>query len=566
MLVFVMGLWLAAQQVFFHSGFFVGTAFPIASVVCTYIFLAFLKHRSDQRAAEEKSRQSEDKFMKIFMSAPYCIAITRMNDGLIIDANLGFEETLGWKRQEAIGIRATDPRFNFWVEPRDRELMVEDLKAGREIMQREFQFRGADGVPRPGLYSARPIRIAGEECLIFILQDITNRKRLEEERQKLEHQLLQAQKMDAIGQLAGGIAHDFNNMLTVIVGNTEMALNKVSPSDRLHEALQDILNAGKRSADLTRQLLAFARKQPVSPRVLDLNDTVAGILKMLQRLIGENITLVWMPGHELWHVRIDPSQVDQVLANLTVNARDAMNRSGEIIIRTSNTICDEAQLSAYPESVPGEYIQLAVSDEGCGMESQTLANIFEPFFTTKKEGTGTGLGLATVYGIVKQNGGFISVDSQPGQGTTFRIYLPRYRTEVLEAEVHKEATKAHGGTETVLIVEDEESVLNLSKSMLEKLGYKVLAVKRSDDALRLAMQYTGDIDLLLTDVIMPGINGRELAEGISGVKPGLKCLYMSGYAADVIAHQGILEEGIQFISKPFSLDDLAVKIREALES
>lgn len=566
MLIFVIGLWLAAQQTFFHSGLFVGTAFPVASVVCTYVFLAFLKHRSDQRRAEEKSLQSEDKFMKIFMSAPYCIAITRMKDGLIIDANLGFEETLGWKRQEAIGTRATDAHFNFWAEPRDRELMVEDLKAGREIMQREFQFRGSDGVPRPGLYSARPIRIAGEACLIFILQDITNRKRLEEERQKLEHQLLQAQKMDAIGQLAGGIAHDFNNMLTVIVGNTEMALNRVSPSDRLHEALQDILNAGKRSAALTRQLLAFARKQPVSPRVLDLNDTVAGILKMLQRLIGENITLVWMPGHELWHVKIDPSQVDQLLANLTVNARDAMNRAGEIIIRTSNTICDEAQLSAHPESLPGEYVQLAVSDEGCGMESRTLANIFEPFFTTKKEGTGTGLGLATVYGIVKQNGGVISVDSEPGQGTTFRIYLPRHRTEVLEAEAHKAATKVHGGTETVLIVEDEESVLNLSKSMLEKLGYKVLAVKGSGDALRLAMQYTGNIDLLLTDVVMPGINGRELAEGISGVKPGLKCLYMSGYAADVIAHQGILEEGIQFISKPFSLDDLAVKIREVLES
>ncbi|MCE5264622.1 MAG: CHASE2 domain-containing protein, partial [Deltaproteobacteria bacterium] len=552
MLLFVIGLWLATQQIFFHRGLFMGTAFPIASVVCNYIFLAFLKHRSDQKRAEEKSRQSEEKFMKIFMSAPYCMAITRMKDGLILDANQGFEETLGWKREEAIGTRSTDPRFNFWVNPEERELMVEDLKAGREIIQREFQFRGSDGVPRPGIYSSRPIRIAGEACLIFILQDITNRKRLEEERQKLEHQLLQAQKMDAIGQLAGGIAHDFNNMLTVIVGNTELALNRVPPSDRLHESLQDILNAGRRSADLTRQLLAFARKQPVSPKVLDLNDTVAGILKMLQRLIGENINLVWRPGQALWHVKIDPSQVDQLLANLTVNARDAMNKPGEIIIQTSNTICDEAHLSAHPESVPGEYVLLAVSDEGCGMESQTLANIFEPFFTTKKEGVGTGLGLATVYGIVKQNGGFISVDSEPGQGTTFRIYLPRYKTEGLEAEGYKPAAEPQGGTETVLIVEDEESVLNLSKAMLEKLGYKVLAVKGTDHALRLAMEYTGNIDLLLTDVVMPGINGRELAEAIIGIKPGLKCLYMSGYAADVISHQGFLEEGIQFISKPFS--------------
>ena len=565
-LIFIAGLWLMTQQVFFRSGLFVGTAFPIASVVCIYLMLAFMKHRSDQKLAEEKTRQSEEKFMNIFMSAPYCIAITRMKDGLILDANRGFEETLGWKRQEAIGIRSTDPHFNFWVDPGEREFMVEELKAGREIMQREFQFRGSDGVPRPGIYSARPTRIMGEACLIFILQDITSRKRLEEDRQKLEHQLLQTRKMDAIGQLAGGIAHDFNNMLSVIIGNTELALSKVSPSERLYEALQDILNAGRRSADLTRQLLAFARKQTVSPKVLDLNDTVAGILKMLQRLIGENINLVWKPGQALWHVRIDPSQVDQLLANLTVNARDAMNDAGEVIIKTSNITCDEAYLSAHPESAPGEYVSLEVSDEGCGMEKETMANIFEPFFTTKKEGMGTGLGLATVYGIVKQNGGFINVESEPGRGTTFRICLPRFSAGLTETSDHDSSDRVEGGTETVLIVEDEESVLTLGKEMLEMLGYKVLAVNGADHALRLAGEYGGNIDLLLTDVVMPGMNGRELARRIVAIKPGVKCLYMSGYAAELIARQGFLEEGIQFISKPFSLADLAGKIRETLRS
>ncbi len=565
-LLFIAGLWLMTQQVFFRSGLFVGTAFPMASIACNYLFLAFMKHRSDQKLAEERTRQSEEKFMNIFMSAPYCIAITRMKDGLILDANHGFEETLGWKREEAVGKRSTDPGFNFWVDPGERGLMVENLKAGREIIQREFQFRGSDGIPHPGIYSARPVQITGEACLIFILQDITGRKRLEEERQKLEHQLLQTQKMDAIGQLAGGIAHDFNNMLSVIIGNTELALSRISPSERLHEALQDILNAGRRSADLTRQLLAFARKQTVSPKVLDLNDTVAGTLKMLQRLIGENISLVWKPGQALWHVRIDPSQVDQLIANLTVNARDAMDDSGEIVIRTSNITCDETYLSAHPESVPGEYVSLEVSDQGCGMEKETMASIFEPFFTTKKEGAGTGLGLSTVYGIVKQNGGFINVHSEPGEGTAFRIYLPRHKDEVQEAADHKVTMEIEGGTETVLIVEDEESVLNLNRAMLENLGYRVLAVKGADQALWLAREYEGDIDLLLTDIAMPGMNGKELAERVSTIKPGVKCLYMSGYAADMIDHQGILEEGFQFISKPFSLVDLADKIRGILSS
>ncbi|MBS1233376.1 MAG: sensor hybrid histidine kinase, partial [Nitrospirae bacterium] len=397
-----------------------------------------------------------------------------------------------------------------------------------------------------------------------IIRDITDRKHAEEEREKLQEQLIQAQKMESVGRLAGGVAHDFNNMLSVIIGNTEMALNRVKPSEPLHQSLQNILNAGNRSTDLTRQLLAFARKQTASPKVLDLSDTVTGMLKMLRRLIGEDIELIWKPGPMLWKVKIDPSQIDQLLANLMVNARDAIEKTGSITIETSNSVCDDAYCKDRPEWIPGDYVVLVVSDSGCGMDKETLSNIFEPFFTTKKEGQGTGLGLATVYGIVKQNNGFINVYSEPGHGTTFRIYLPRYMDESRENTDEEPEPQIQGGTETVLIVEDEPTVLTISKGMLEMLGYKVLVANGRDQALRLIHEYDGNIDLLLTDVVMPGMNGKELSEQILTIKPNLKCLYMSGYTADVIARQGILDEGIKFISKPFSLQDLAAKVREVL--
>lgn len=401
--------------------------------------------------------------------------------------------------------------------------------------------------------------IPGTRENIVSLVDLTERK-------QLETQLLQAQKMESVGRLAGGVAHDFNNMLSVIIGNTEMAMNKMRPSEPLYKTLQDVLNAGLRSADLTRQLLAFARQQTISPKILDLNDTLAGMLKMLQRLIGENIDLGWHPGHNLWQVKIDPSQVDQLLANLAVNARDAIHQSGRITIETSNVICDDVYCADRPECVPGDYVMLAVSDNGYGMSKETLTMIFEPFFTTNKEGQGTGLGLATVYGIVKQNNGFINVYSEPGVGTTFKIYLPRNTEHDDAPEDKKIETDLPGGNETILIVEDEITVLSLTQAMLEALGYNVLAAGNKDLAFHLVQNHAGAIDLLLTDIVMPDINGKELAERMAHLKPGMKCLYMSGYTADVIARQGILEEGIHFISKPFSLRDLANKIRAVLEA
>ncbi|MBP7341390.1 MAG: PAS domain S-box protein [Syntrophaceae bacterium] len=519
---------------------------------------------TDRIRAEELTRQSEEKFRKVFMASPDCMVITRLHDGLIMDVNAGFEKITGWPAGLAMGRTSLDLRF--WHQPADRQAMIQTLTAGEDVLHREFQFRRKDGEVRIGAYGARTLRLAGEDCLIFHMQDITDRRRMEEERQILEQRLFQAQKMDAIGQLAGGVAHDFNNMLGVIIGNTEIALDHDVSAPSLCAALKDVRNAAQRSADLTRQLLAFARKQTIRPQVLDLNVTVTGMLKMLQRLIGENIRLVWIPGNTLWFVRIDPSQVDQLLANLTVNARDAMDGSGKIVIETGNVYCDEVTCRrAASDAKPGEYVMLAVSDDGCGMEKETLANIFEPFFTTKKDGRGTGLGLATVYGIVRQNEGFIAVDTVPEEGTTFRIYLPRQISGKPAVPAAKK-TELPRGRESILLVEDEESVLHLAQNMLETLGYAVFATTQPGQALRLAGDPERKIDLLLTDVVMPGMNGRELSEKIAVIRPEIKCLFMSGYTADVIAREGVLEENVQFLQKPFSLRDLAVKVRSVLET
>ena len=391
------------------------------------------------------------------------------------------------------------------------------------------------------------------------------RKRVEEEREKLQIQLIQAQKMDAVGQLAGGVAHDFNNMLGVIIGYSELILQQMDPSQTFYAELTEILKAAARSADLTRQLLTFARKQTVDPRVLDLNQSIKGILKMLRRLIGENINLIWIPGPGLWPVSIDPSQIDQILANLCVNARDAIKGVGTLTVETQNATFDEEYCSVHAGALPGEYVRIVVSDSGEGMDKETLPHIFEPFFTTKQVGEGTGLGLATVYGAVKQNNGYINVYSEPGHGTTITICLPRHieATEELSTATTVPVVR---GDEIVMLVEDEPSLLQMSKMMLECLGYSVLAAKSPSEAIRLADEYSGHIHLLATDVIMPEMNGRELSARLRDVRPEMKCLYMSGYTANIIAKQGVLNEGMSFIQKPFSVNELASKVREAMTS
>jgi signal transduction histidine kinase len=396
------------------------------------------------------------------------------------------------------------------------------------------------------------------------LVDITERKLAEEEKDKLEIQFQQAQKMESVGRLAGGVAHDFNNMLGVIMGHTELALRQVDPASPLNAHLIEISKAAERSADLTRQLLAFARKQIVAPKALDLNEVVAGMLTMLQRLIGEDISLVWWPQVGLWPVRMDPSQFDQLLANLCINARDAIDDVGTITIETGHRVFDEAYCANHLGFNPGDYVRLAISDNGCGMDKEIVGHIFEPFFTTKGVGKGTGLGLATVYGVVKQNNGFVNVYSEPGQGTTFTIYLPRYVGNGAQVQTEQPAGPAIGGQETILLVEDEPAILRMTTAMLEGLGYTVLAADSPDQAMLLAQQHAGEIGLLMSDVIMPEMNGRDLANRLLSSLPRIKVLFMSGYTADIIAHHGVLEAGGAFVQKPFSMQELATTVRKVL--
>jgi two-component system, cell cycle sensor histidine kinase and response regulator CckA len=371
---------------------------------------------------------------------------------------------------------------------------------------------------------------------------------------KLENQLIQAQKMEAVGRLAGGVAHDFNNMLGVILGNIEMAMDHVNPSEPIHADLTEVRKAAERSTDLTRQLLAFARKQAIAPKHLDLNDAVENILNMLRRLLGEDIDLVWLPGKINSMVKLDPSQIDQILANLCINARDAIDDVGKITIETEMTTLDRAYCADNPGAIPGDYVMLAVSDDGSGFDKEVLGKLYEPFFTTKEVGKGTGLGLSTVYGIVKQNGGYIFAYSEPGHGSSFKIYLPIHGDRSESQVQEKQASIASAGQETILLVEDEPSILKLTKRILEGQGYNVLASSTPEEALHLGKENSDKIHLLFTDVIMPGMNGRDLLRELETCCPNLKSLFMSGYTADVIADHGVLDEGIQFIQKPFSKD------------
>ncbi|MFZ5570783.1 MAG: ATP-binding protein [Thermodesulfobacteriota bacterium] len=433
-------------------------------------------------------------------------------------------------------------------------LIIENNRQQEELLRSKQELEAAVAA------RTRELETANRE----LTAEIAERRRAEQERKALQDQLIQSQKLESIGRLAGGVAHDFNNMLAVILGNTEMLLEALEPSDPRRSELEEIKKAATRSADLTSQLLAFARKQLVKPRILDLNRTIAGMLKMLGRLIGENIALEWRPGADLWPVRIDPAQVDQLIANLCLNARDAISGEGRIAIATGN-IRPETAGGDRPIAPSGDHVVITVTDNGCGMETAVLAHLFEPFFTTKDVGKGTGLGLATVYGIVKQNNGFITVDSSPGAGATFRIYLPRYPFPADDGQTAPRTKVLPGRNEVILLVEDEPAILSTGKAMLEKLGYCVLCASTPGQALQLAQRHNGTIHLLMTDVIMPEMNGRDLAKKMLAFQPHLKHLFMSGYSADIITHHGALDDGIQFIQKPFTKQELSVKIRAVLD-
>jgi PAS domain S-box-containing protein len=483
------------------------------------------------------------------------------SDGRLIYVNEAACTALGYERAELLGatIDVINPSGT-----------AERMKGVWDTLRRDGAYRSEavhqrkDGSTFPVEVATTYVRFAGREYACGFARDISERKRAEVEKAALAAQLLQAQKMESVGRLAGGVAHDFNNMLCIIRNNVEFALQQVEPAHPLRGDLEEILAATKRSTDLARQLLAFARKQAVAPRVLALNEVVEGLMRMLGRLIGEDLALSWSPGVNLWPVHMDPAQIDQVLVNLCVNARDAIADVGRIAIETGNRAVDAEECVRHPGLVPGDYACLTVSDDGCGMDPETAAHVFEPFFTTKGVGKGTGLGLATVYGIVKQNDGYIELRTAPGQGAAFSLYLPRHRGAAATAQATA-AGESLRGHETILLVEDERAILRAVARMLERQGYTVLTAATPGQALRLASEHAGEIHLLMTDVIMPEMNGRDLARSLLASRPRTRRLFMSGYTADVMAHRGVLDEGISFIQKPFSLEEVTTRVRQVLE-
>lgn len=481
-------------------------------------------------------------------------------EGQILDVNDAYCRMTGFSRNDLM--RMTIHQIETTLPAEKIRSMIQTILAGS--MERfETHLRRKDGCLITIDASAQKLPGSDDQIFTFV-RDVTDQKKAESEREKLKEQLIQAQKMESVGRLAGGVAHDFNNMLGVILGHAELAMEQVEPHHPLEADLTEIRKAAQRSADLTRQLLAFARKQTITPRALALNDAVNGTLKMIQRLIGEGVELTWHPADDPWHVRMDPSQVDQILTNLCINARDAVQGAGQILIETKNCSFDEAYCHSHPDHSPGDYVLLSVSDNGNGMDRETIDHIFEPFFTTKSQGKGTGLGLATVYGIVKQNRGFIVVHSEPGLGTSFHIHLPRHEgpeTTVFKPDPEKVPDPTH---ETVLLVEDEPAILKMVESMLKKMGYTVLAAASPAEAIRLSREYGQEIHVLMTDVIMPEMSGRELADRLMEEKPGLKRLFMSGYTANLIARHGVMDDGIQFLQKPFLKKDLSEKLRKVL--
>ncbi|ACH40609.1 sensor histidine kinase response regulator, PAS, PAS and PAS domain-containing [Citrifermentans bemidjiense Bem] len=517
-----------------------------------------------QRKLTEEALSANERFLRMLTDQLPGMVAYWDNDLRCSFANKAYQEWFGKSPEQMIGI--TLPELLGEKLFAENEQYVRKALAGEpQHFERTLVKPGGEKGYTWAHYI--PDKIGGVTRGFYVLvSDVTELKLAEAEKVRLESQLQQAQKLESVGRLAGGVAHDFNNLLTVILGLAQLGMGELDPGDPVRGRLEGIRQAAEKSAALTQQLLGFARKQTIAPVMLDLNQTVEQMLSMLKRLVGENIEVVWRPARELWRVKMDPTQLDQILANLCVNARDAIDDVGRIIIETGNARLDQEYCAARFGFVPGEYVQLTVSDDGCGMDKEMMAHIFEPFFTTKKLGKGTGLGLATLYGIVKQNNGFINTYSEPCAGTTFKIYLPRHdaaKAETLPEPAEQPVSRGH---ETILLVEDEPSIREVTISLLQLQGYRVLAAGLPREALELARAHADEIDLVMTDVVMPEMNGRELARSLLAISPRLKVLFMSGYTANVIAHHGVLEEGVNFISKPFSLPDLAEKVREVLDA
>lgn len=513
------------------------------------------------RRAEMALRESEERYRELVQSAS--IIILKLNpQGLLTFVNDYALHYFGYTEEELLGkhpVGTIVPQFD--SSGRDLRPLIEAACRGEEQMADCINENITRSGERVWVHWKNRIIVDENQRVSEVISfgsDITARKQAEQEQEKLREQLLQAQKMESVGRLAGGIAHDFNNMLGVIMGHAELALRSLGPEHAQHRDLQQILTAAQRSADLTRQLLTFARKQPIAPKVLDLNQSISDMLDMLRRLMGEHITLMWQPGEGLWPVCLDPTQLTQMLANLCINARDAIADSGRIAIVTDNAPFDERAGALHLGCPAGEYVRITVSDNGCGMEPALQEKIFEPFYTTKEQGQGTGLGLALVSGIVSQNGGCIHLHSQPGQGSDFHLFLPRHAGTAHAIEPVPQSA-AFTGSGTILLVEDEPLLLHLSTTMLEDLGYTVLSAESGEAALRLVRDSCDVIDLLITDLVMPGMNGRELAARLQRLRPGLRCLFISGYAPENVSNPAQ-----PFLEKPFTRSTLGSKVRQLL--
>jgi PAS domain S-box-containing protein len=507
-------------------------------------------------------QESEQRFEAIFNGASMMLAFTERAEGRIVAVNDAWLGIMGAKREDVLGKTGDD--LGIWANTADRDRIVENIDARERTRSVETQmFMG--GRTLPVLLSAQPVERNGERFVLWELLDLTERRRVEQEQEALKSQLLQAQKMESIGQLAGGIAHDFNNILTAIVGFGSLVRERMAQDSEEAEYITEILNAAERANSLTRQLLAFSRKQSLKPRTVDPAQLLRGLEAMLGRLIGENIFLKLVLSPSTSPIRVDISQFEQVIMNLVVNARDAMPDGGTLTLETSDVDFDESYVSVHAEAAVGPHVVITVSDTGVGMDAATKTSAFEPFFTTKAFSKGTGLGLSTVYGIIKQSGGWICLDSEPGRGTTFRLYFPRsaFAAEPIATDVPELTCRR--GDAVILLAEDDPQVRVLVAKVLSNAGYTVLVAGDPLEAVALSQGYKGEIHLLLTDVVMPYMNGRQLAEKIASTRPTTRVMYVSGYTKDVIGHQGEIDQCVNFLAKPISPKQLLDTVARVLE-
>ncbi len=515
------------------------------------------RQRRERRLADDALRASEARFHAAFTVSPFPSAIIDLATGDLLDVNDEFVSSFGYARTDVLGRSGSE--IGMWRALDEGARIAQALRLSANLRNFETRLVTASGEIRSVVLSAESLEVGGRHCVFASWYDVTNRK-------QLEAQLLQAQRLESVGRLAGGVAHDFNNLLTVIQGYSEFTLLALGAEDEARHFVDEIKDAAGRAASLTRQLLAFSRRQVLQPTNFNINRTIAEIGRMLERLIGDDVQLEVREDPDLGTVCADKGQIEQVIVNLVVNARDAMPEGGQVLIESSNVSIDESYSELHVGASPGAYVMLAVSDTGCGMDEKTKAHIFEPFFTTKEPGRGTGLGLATVHGIVKQSGGWIEVYSEIDRGTVFKVYLPRVDADAEDAARGLDEAKADRGTETILVVEDQEKVRELAVHILRRRGYSVLEAGNAQEALAACEAHRNKIDLLLSDLVLPGTSGRELATKLAEGCRDLRVLFMSGYTEDGVLRQGILDVGLNFLQKPFTPEKLAKRVRDVLDA